>query len=333
MRFASPWFLLLFIVLFAVYYFRKSKKKYTTIKYSQISHLVHLENSSTKFLVRCVPVLRFIILCLIILALARPQSVSTEQDVLSEGIDIMFVMDTSGSMLAEDFVPKNRISVSKSTAIDFVNKRQFDRIGLVVFGSDAYTQCPLTLDYLVLKKFINDVQTGMAGQGTSIGLAIATALNRFSYSVSKTKLLILVTDGENNSGQIDPITASQLAKDLGVKIYTIGVGKKGGAPIPYFDDVYGKQYRRLPNGTLLMPKLDEALLRKIANETGGLYFRATNKKSLEQIYSDIDKYEKTVIKTKKYFNYKDLFSLLLWIAFTLFVIELVVANVILVRIP
>ena len=271
--------------------------------------------------------LRIIILCLIIITLARPQKVNVQQEVLSKGIDIMLVLDTSRSMAAEDFKPDNRLAVAKRTIQEFIQMRTTDRIGLIVFGSESFTQCPLTTDYDILTNLFDDIELAMVGDGTAIGTALINGLNRLRYSESKSKIIILLTDGENNSGEIDPIRASELAKDLDIKVYTIGVGKEGGAPVPYNHPIYGKVYSNT------VTYLDEDTLIKIARNTNGFYFRAKDAESLKNIYNKIDQLEKTELKTKKHVEYTDLFPPLIFIILFLLLAELFVFNMLLLVSP
>jgi Ca-activated chloride channel family protein len=242
-------------------------------------------------------------------AMARPQSGTRELDVKSEGIDIIVVIDASGSMKAEDFQPNNRLFVAKHVASSFVEGRVGDRIGVVVFAGEAFTQCPLTLDHGVLLDLISSIDFGIEPDGTAIGSAIATAVNRLRKSEAKSKVVILLTDGKNNSGAVDPLTAADAAAALGIKIYTIGVGAKGEAPYPIDDPLYGRRYVRMPSD------VDDESLTEIAKKTGGLYFRATSSEALQEIYARIDRLEKTTVETREYVDYADLGpALLAWAA-------------------
>lgn len=232
--------------------------------------------------------LRILAICLLIIALARPQSHLEEENVSSEGIDIVMVMDVSSSMLARDFEP-NRLVAAKEVAAEFVNGRPNDRIGLVVFAGESFTQCPITTDHMVLLNLLKDIKDGMIEDGTAIGMGLATAVNRLKESETKSKVVILLTDGVNNSGFIDPITATDAAMQFGVRVYTIGVGTKGMAPYPF---QYGNRivYKDVE------VRIDEKLLAEIAKLTGGQYFRATDNESLETIYKEIDTLEKSKIQ-------------------------------------
>lgn len=244
-------------------------------------------------------VLRIIALAALSVALARPQSSNTTENIDSEGIDIVLSMDMSGSMLAEDFKP-NRIEAARTEALKFVDQRPTDRIGLVIFAGESFTMCPITIDHNVLKEQISQIKNGMITDGTSIGMGLATAVDRLRYSKGKSKVIILMTDGVNNTGKIDPSTALEIAKAFKVRIYTIGIGTIGQALIP----------QQTPMGLqkVMMPvEIDEPLMKKMAAETGGKYFRATGNKALENIYKDIDKLEKTRVDITSYKHYAELF--------------------------
>ncbi len=258
----------------------------------------------------------------LIFAMARPQKMLQEENIKAEGIDIMLVMDLSSSMLAQDFKP-DRLSVSKEMAVEFVKKRRFDRIGLVVFSGEAFTQCPLTTDHQVLTDFLKNLQCGMLEDGTAIGMGLATGVNRLKDSDSKSKILILLTDGVNNAGYIRPEAAAEIAKNFGLKIYTIGTGSVGTALTPIG--------RRRNDGVYIFGmaevEIDEPLLTRIAAETGGKYFRATSKKELENIYSEIDALEKTKIETTSFRRYSEKFRPFLFAAFLFLGLEFVLKNI------
>ncbi len=244
-------------------------------------------------------ILRIISLTALAVALARPQSSNTTENIDSEGIDIVISMDVSGSMLAEDFKP-NRIEAAKAVALRFVDQRPTDRLGLVIFGGESFTMCPITIDHNVLKEQIAQIKNGMITDGTSIGMGLATAVDRLRYSKGKSKVVILMTDGVNNMGLIDPSTALEIAKAFKVRVYTIGIGTMGQAPMPV----------QTPMGTqkqMVDVTIDEPLMKQIATQTGGKYFRATGNRSLETIYNDIDKLEKTRIDITSYKHYAELF--------------------------
>ncbi len=246
---------------------------------------------------------------LMIAALARPQKGESVMHVTSEGVEIMLVLDISGSMRAEDFVMdgrrENRLTIAKDVTERFIEHRPEDRMGLVVFAGRAYTQCPLTLDHPVLLSLLNEVEIGQADDGTAIGSGLATAVNRLKSSPAATKIVVLMTDGVNNAGKIDPMTAAEIAAKMGVKVYTIGVGTKGMAPYPV-QDVFGN--------TVYQPvkiEIDDAMMERIAAKTGGQYFRATDTEGLKKVYDTIDKLEKSKIESLKYTNYQELFRTLL----------------------
>ncbi len=330
---ASPWFLITILPIVGLWYWQRKTRTQSTFKYPDVKLLAELGDRKTVYLSKVVSLLRFVMLIVIVIALVRPQTVNKEKEILSEGVDIMLVLDVSGSMKAEDFKPNNRLEVAKSKVKEFIEKRDSDRIGLVVFSGEAFTKCPLTVDYGILNHMVNEVTFDMAGDGTAIGLAIATGLNRLKDSDAKSKIMILLTDGENNRGQIEPLSAAKLANDLGVRVYTIGVGKKGGAPIPYTDPVFGKQYIRSANGALFLTKIDEPTLKRISATSGGRYFRAEDANALTDVYDQIDALEKTKVKMKRYYHYFDFFPYLLWAIFGLFMTEIMLASLFLVRVP
>lgn len=244
-------------------------------------------------------VLRILALTMLVIALARPQSTNTSINSDTDGIDLVMGVDISGSMLAEDFKP-NRMEAAKKVALEFVDKRPSDRIGLVIFSGESFTMCPVTIDHNVLKEQIMSLKSGMVTDGTAIGDGLATSVDKLRYSKSKSKVIILMTDGENNCGKISPLTALEIAKAYKLKVYTIGVGTIGQALIPM----------QTPMGTvkqLMQVSIDEPLLKQIASQTGGKYFRATNNNSLKAIYDEIDKMEKTSIEVTSFKRYAELF--------------------------
>ena len=280
--------------------------------------------------VKALPILRitrFIVLALLIVTLARPQLSQSREHKFTEGIDILLVLDISESMRAEDFEGSNRIQTAKSVVNDFLTHRQNDRIGLVVFAGESFTLCPLTSDYSVLVELLRDVEIGQLEDGTAIGDALATATHRLRTSASKTKIVILLTDGENNAGSIEPGTAASFAQSFEIKVYTIGMGKEGGARIPYADTTFGKRYREV------LTYLDEDTLKQIADITGGRYFRATDTQSLKQIYAEIDRFEKTKFETINVVAHKELMAYLLIPAVFLLGTEILLSNTVLRKIP
>ncbi len=263
---------------------------------------------------------------LLILALARPQTGASRVEIKSEGIDIMLALDISGSMRAEDFKPNNRLHVAKDVAKKFVAGRSGDRVGLVVFAGGAYTQCPLTMDYGILQSLLDAVDFGQVPDGTAIGMALATSINRLREAEGESRVVILLTDGQNNSGQVDPLTAAEAARALGVRVYTIGAGTDGPARVPV-DDMFGRRY------VTIEAKVDEVSLKEIARVTGGRYFRATSPEALAAIYEEIDQMEKTEAKTVEYVQYDEKGPLLALIAVLVLVGGMAISETVGNRIP
>ena len=289
--FANPEFFwaMLIIPLMVLWYFLRQKKLYGTIK---ISSTQGFTNSPIILFRHSLIIFRTIAITALITALARPQTSLSWQDVTTEGIDIAIALDISGSMLAEDFKP-NRLEASKQVAMDFISERPYDRIGLVIYAGESFTQCPLTTDHNVLINLFKDVKSGMVDDGTAIGMGLATAVNRLKDSEAISKVIILLTDGVNNSGMIPPLTAAEIAQKFGIRVYTIGVGTEGFAPYP-FQTAFGIQYQEVE------VKIDEKTLQDIATITDGKYFRATNNNSLKEIYKDIDALEKSKIEVTEF---------------------------------
>ena len=261
-------------------------------------------------------VLRTLAIAALVLALARPRAGVREEQLLSDGIDIMIALDISSSMLAEDFQPENRLAVAKDRIKEFILGRVGDRIGLIAFAGEALTQVPLAVDYPVLLQATDNIDAGMLEDGTAIGTAIATAANRLRDAPGRSRVLILLTDGENNRGAIDPRTAAQAAAAVGVRIYTIGVGTEGVAPVPVGRGVFGLRYENRP------VRIDEALLQDVARTTGGRYFRARDAAALQHITEQIDQLERVPVRVKRYVRYADLYRMPLGIALALLVLEL-----------
>jgi len=270
-------------------------------------------------------VLKLIALVFLLIAMARPQSSLSSQDISVEGIDIAIALDISGSMLAEDFKP-NRLEAAKNVAIEFISSRPTDRIGLVVFSGESFTQCPLTTDHVVLKNLFSAVKTGMIDDGTAIGDGLATAVNRLRNSTAISKVIILLTDGVNNMGMIDPNMAAQIASKFGIRVYTIGVGSSG--PVPYpFKTPFGIQYQNVE-----IP-VDEPLLKNIAQITGGKYFWANTKNKLEEIYNEINELEKTKIDVTEFRSKKDEFLPFVIIAFVLLITDFLIRHLYIKSLP
>jgi Ca-activated chloride channel family protein len=325
--FAYPWVLyfILVVPVLITWYIWQGRKKQAAITYSSLKMFEKIPATFRERLRHLPFVLRMLALIFLIIALARPQNFSAGQSINAEGIDIAMVLDISGSMLAEDFKP-NRLEAAKNVIDNFVSARTTDRIGLVIFSREAFTQCPLTIDYSVLRNLLGDIRTGMIEDGTAIGNGIANGINRLKDSDAESRVIILLTDGVNNAGEVDPISAAEIASTFGIRIYTIGVGTRGEAPYPV-QTPFGTRYQMVP------VEIDEVILKKIADITGGEYFRATNNRALEEIYNKIDKMEKTKIEITSYRNAKELFAGWLGIGFILLLLELLASKTILRKLP
>lgn len=315
--FAHPYFFgLLLLIPFMIWWqLRKKKGDQPAMRLTTLSGMKQVKPSAKVRLRPLLFILRIIAFTALIVALARPQSSNVTESIDSEGIDIVLSIDVSGSMLAEDLRP-NRIEAAKKVAIDFVGQRPTDRIGLVVFAGESFTQCPITIDHNVLKEQISNIKSGVLVDGTAIGMGLATGVDRLRNATGKSRVLILLTDGVNNTGLIDPSTALEIAKAYKVRIYTIGVGTQGNAAYPVQTPM-GMQKQMMP------VQIDEPLMRKIAGETGGKYFRATNNKSLAAIYTEINQLEKTRIDISTYKHYAELFFPFALIAIVCLVLEMV----------
>ncbi len=327
-EFVNPWwlYLLLAVPLLVYWYYKRLRDQqvYMTISSTQpIKSLRSWRSIIYPFL----PILSLLSIVALIIALARPQLSLKEEDVKAEGIDIVIAMDVSSSMLSQDFKP-DRFSVSKEVAKSFIDKRVYDRIGLVVFAAESYTQCPLTTDHRVVKDFLDGLQCGVLEDGTAIGMGLASAVNRVKDSEAKSKVVILLTDGVNNSGYIKPMTAAEIAKELNTKVYTIGVGSRGRALSPQSRSQNGEYRYRMVN-----VNIDERLLNEIAEMTGGKYYRATDKESLQAIYTEIDALEKTEMDITTYKRYSDEFRPFLMIAMFLFLFEVLLRMTLFKTIP
>jgi Ca-activated chloride channel family protein len=299
---------------------RRRRMKSATIKYSDIRIVKRAARTSRQRYRFLLTGLRVAAIVLLVVAFARPRSGTEKKEISSEGIDIMIALDVSSSMQAEDFKPNNRLYVAKEEIKKFINNRVNDRIGLVVFARNSFTQCPLTVDYGVLLNFVDQVDFGLIEDGTAIGMAIANGVNRLRDSDAKSKIMILLTDGDNNAGEIDPLTAANLATAFNIKIYTIAAGKPGNAMYPVDDPIFGKRYVYRPTN------VDEKTLKEIAERTGGEYFRARSSDELEQIYSIIDKLEKSKVKVSTHIQYRELFSYFTYAGLALLVLEMILGN-------
>lgn len=320
LSFQYPYFLisLIIIPLLILWQYYFNNKRYTQIRYSELL-LLKSQNKSLKYKLRYLPdILRYIIIILLIIVVSRPQSYLSKNEKNIEGVDIILTLDISSSMLAEDFRP-NRLEAAKKVAKDFVTSRNTDNIGLVVFSGEAFTQCPPTTDKKIIIELIEKVESGVISDGTAIGDGIATSINRVKDNKTKSKVIILLTDGVNNMGSIDPITAAELAKEYNIRLYTIGIGKMGTAPYPV-QTPFGKQYQNIE------VKIDEGLLSEVANITGGKYFRSKDLESLKEIFTEIDKMEKSIIDVSYYKDKKDLGIPILYFVLVLLVIEIVLRK-------
>jgi Ca-activated chloride channel family protein len=321
-EFLNPEFLYLLILisLLAVWYFFMRKKDAAVLSIPSVKGF-----KTSSFLSKLKPllyVLRLLALAAIIVALARPRNVSvSKRTKTNRGIDIVMAIDVSASMLARDLRP-NRLEALKKVAINFVNRRPNDRIGIVVYAGESFTQTPITSDKRIVKRTISELQWGRLEGGTAIGMGLGSGVNRLKDSEAKSKVIILLTDGVNNSGNIDPRTATELAKELGIKVYTIGIGTNGMADFPWSKDPRTGQL----NFRKQQVEIDEDLLKFIASETEGKYFRATNNTELQEIYDEIDKLEKTKIEEFKYYNYKELYRPLVFLALGLLILEFLLRN-------
>lgn len=327
-EFAYPAFFygLILIPLMVAWYIWRGRKGTAPLTISGFENLDDRMGSSRIWMRHVMAFMRLVAVTLLIVVLARPQSSNQWEQVTSEGIDIVLCMDVSGSMQAMDFRP-NRLEASKDVGIEFVNARANDRFGLVVFAGESFTQCPMTTDRAVVVNFLKDVDFGVIEDGTAIGMGLATAVNRVKDSKAKSKVIILLTDGVNNRGDVGPVTAAEIAADFGIRVYTIGVGSKGNAPIPV-QDVFGRTVTRN------MPvEIDEEVLKEIAQTTGGTYFRATDNNKLREIYQEIDQMEKTRLDVKQYSRKKEEYFPYLLAAMLILLLEILLRHTVFKTIP
>ncbi len=299
--FENGWFLwfLLLIPLLVAYYIYRQGRSHAAVKLSTASFLKDGNMTFRHYLRHILFGMRITVVTLVIVVIARPQNVDRWQSSTTEGIDIVLALDVSGSMLARDFTP-DRLEASKNVATEFISGRPYDRIGLTVFSGESFTECPLTTDHAVLINLLRDVKSGIIEDGTAIGVGLATAINRIKDSDAISKVIILLTDGVNNRGSIDPLTAAEIAKTFGIRVYTIGVGSMGYADYPV-QTPFGLQYQKM------QVEIDEALLQKIAELTGGEYFRAVDNTSLKKVYNNIDQLEKSKIETREHSKREEVF--------------------------
>lgn len=326
MEFKDPHYFWLLLLLPAAWFFSR-KRREAAVRFSAVQELKKNYFSLRLIFYQFLPLFRALVFLLFITALARPQKVTAEKEYQTKGVDIVIALDISGSMLAEDFKPENRMVVAKQEAAKFIRGRENDRIGLVVFARKAFTQCPLTLDYDILIHLLEEIQIGMISDGTAIGMGLATSVNRLRGSDAKSKVVILITDGANNAGNIDPVTAAELAKTFGVKVYAICIGRGGLVPFPVNDPLFGKRYVQAE------VEIDEMILKRIADITGGLFFRARDTQALQQVYDQIDKLEKTEVKLKEYRNYEEMFYFFLIPGLALLMAEILLSQTVLLKVP
>jgi Ca-activated chloride channel family protein len=326
MRWLWPWMLALVPVLAGLALLRRRTGAHrpATLGFSTVNWLPGRGKDRTRLVLFALYGLGMLLLTL---ALARPQRGFRENELSGRGVDIVLALDVSSSMRAEDFQPDNRLAVAKTVAQAFVASRPHDRLGLVLFAGTAVTQCPLTLNHPVLVDLLGRVDFGMVEDGTAIGTGLATALNRLRDSKAKSRVVILLTDGDNNRGAIDPSTAAELARALGVRVYTIGVGTSGIAPMPIDDPVYGLRYDRVP------VRIDEPTLRAIAQRTGGRYFRAKDAAALSAVYRQIDQMEKSDVTSAAYSEWRDRGPEMLLVATLLFAVAFALSLSVWARVP
>jgi len=322
-QFAQPGFfwLLLVIPLMIAYYYWRNRQLQGMLGLSATSSFATDRKNRMHIWRHYGIVLRSLAFIALVTALARPQTALSFQNETTEGIDIMIASDISGSMLSEDFKP-NRLEAGKNIAISFIKNRPSDLIGLVVFSGESFTQCPLTIDHDVLINLFHDIKNGMIDDGTAIGMGLATAVNRLKGGEAKSKVIILLTDGVNNMGEIPPLTAAEIAKQFGIRVYTVGLGTNGKAPYPFKDQLGHIHYQMMP------VEIDEGTLSKISSITGGKYFRARNNTDLTEIYKQIDKMEKVKIAVTRYHKRTDHYLPFAIIALALLSIEVLLNNTI-----
>lgn len=318
-------FLLLLLIPYIVWYILRRKRNEATLQISDARVYAHTPKSYKIYLIHAPFILRLITLAAVIFVLARPQTTNSWQNSEIEGIDIMLGIDVSTSMLAEDLKP-NRLEAAKDVAAEFINGRPNDNIGITLFAGESFTQCPLTTDHAVLLNLFQSIKCGIIEDGTAIGMGIANAVTRLKDSKAKSKVIILLTDGTNNKGDISPLTAAEIAKSFGIRVYTIGVGTNGTAPYPY-PTVAGIQYRNVP------VEIDEKVLTQIAGITDGNYFRATSNSKLKEVYEQIDQLEKTKLNVKEYSKRQEEYRIFALIAFICILLEVLLRNSILKKIP
>lgn len=329
MRFENYYY---FLFLISIFLFFK-RKKISSLSFSIFSNFNNTKNSFKVILFKSLPVLKSLVLIFLVIALANPQKINEKVKQSTDGIDIMLLIDISDSMRSEDFKPDNRLAVAKGVITNFIKNRTGDRIGLIAFSAESYTRCPLTSDYEILLKKLNEtkINEGELKQGTAIGMAIANGIARLKDSKTKTKIMVLLTDGENNSGVIDPITASELAADHKIKIYSVAIGKDGRVPYPMTGrDFFGNSVKEY---TYINNKINTEIFEKISSTSSGSFFRATDPDALKNIFKKIDKLEKSEVKVQKSIKIKDYFPIFIKIGSLLFFLLLLLESFFLRRLP
>ena len=327
-RFENPrvlWWLVVLVPMVAYYLYRTLQGR-AAIRVSTTGGVERLRHTYRYWLRHAPFVLRCGAVALLIVAMARPQSAEDHRQVDAEGIDIVMALDISGSMLARDFTP-DRLTAAKEIGAKFILDRPTDRIGLVVFAGEAFTQSPITTDHVSLVNLLHQIESGMIADGTAVGNGLATAVNRLKESDSPSRVVILLTDGVNNSGQIDPITAAQIAQDYGIRVYTIGVGSEGVAPTPSLNAWGGISFVQAK------VEIDEEMLRRMAEQTGGRYFRATDNTKLAEIYAEINRLEKTKVEIENFVKYSEVYHPWLLLALALLLLEILSRYIFLRQIP
>lgn len=327
-RFEDPAYLLALTILplLVVWYLRRRSKRGSAIRFSWVGGLERADVRRTGRARHLLFILRLAAVAALVLAFARPQSGVTGETVRSEGVDIVLALDLSTSMLAEDLEP-NRVEAALQVAAEFVRGRPGDRIGLVVFAGEAFTQAPLTLDHDVITTLLDELEVGFIEDGTAIGMGLATAIKRLQQSDAESRAVVLLTDGRNNRGEIDPITAAQMAQALGVRVYTVGAGGRGTARVPVQDPLLGRRY------VTMQVDIDEETLQEVARLTDGVYFRATDRQSLERVWREIDELETTEIEVENFTRYGELFHIPLLLGLGLLLVETIMAQTLLRKIP
>ena len=326
-RFEDPWVLILLVVVPLTYWFRgRGERRTGALRFSALDTVCQTGAGVLTWLPRVPAVLGAVGVISVIVALARPQTGITSETVLTEGVDIIMAMDVSSSMLAEDLEP-NRLTASKVVAANFVAGRRNDRIGLVAFAGAAFTQAPLTLDYSVVQSLMGELEVGIIEDGTAVGMGLATAVKRLQASDAESKVIILLTDGRSNRGEVGPVTAARMAQALGVRVYTIGVGTRGTAPVPVADPLLGTRM------ATMRVDIDEPTLQEIAELTGGQYFRATDNESLAAIYEEIDGLERTEIEVENFTQYAERFPAVLALGLFLLLMEVGLSQTVLRKLP